>query len=250
MTTHELTIKLGETNVSSEMVETMLQEENSLLLTKPLPEGIKFIDRRGASLVVVHQQPPIVRNLRWIHPDSPYDYGDGTTYTHYRVSVPWSVIVAGFKINKANATLEFSELYFRNHGIHAINDELYYPSLLNISVLNNSHAWICTQYLGNKRGSWMDVLQKLHNHCWNGGFNYSSEHHEGLSWFSRYNDCDAVYPIENWVQKSKQDACYGTKVAWKKAPFRLNQLIDYFHDRLGYSRPSLAVRLRRYAIQR
>src|SRR5437660_11991347 len=64
------------------------------LRAQALPDGVKFCDWRPPFLVVVHQTPPHVRQLRWIAPSSPVEYGEGVVYRKARLSLPYAVTVA------------------------------------------------------------------------------------------------------------------------------------------------------------
>lgn len=45
-----------------------------------LPDGVKFIEFRDPVMLVIHQLPPHVRQMRWIATDSPRKFGPGTKY--------------------------------------------------------------------------------------------------------------------------------------------------------------------------
>src|SRR5262245_35854487 len=61
-----------------------------------LPDGVKFYDWRPPLLVVVHQTPPHVRQLRWIAANSPVPFGEGVVYRKVRLSLPYAVTFAVF----------------------------------------------------------------------------------------------------------------------------------------------------------
>src|SRR5688500_13429156 len=61
-----------------------------------LPDGLKFLEFRDPVLLAVHQQPPHVRQMRWISDDSPRKFGPGTTYRKVRLSIPYAITFAVF----------------------------------------------------------------------------------------------------------------------------------------------------------
>jgi hypothetical protein len=197
-----------------------------------LPDGVKFTEWRPPHLVLVHQQPPHVRQVRWIANDSPVRYGPGTVYRKVRLSIPYAVTFAlytqagpGLFLSHAN------ELYFRNEPLRSRQDKLGYAALLNVSRIptgKRDRAWICTQYLDWAPSSdWAGQLQGLLEHVWNGGFNLSSEDHEGASWYGASKGAHRdLHPVERWEKASAADDAFGLSVPWKPAPLTVAQIIE------------------------
>lgn len=188
-----------------------------------LPDGTKFVEYRDPLLIVVHQQPPHVRQLRWIADDSPRAYGSGVKYRKVRLSFPYTVTFATFMRQAGGQILNCArnELYFSNVPIKSKEDKLSFPALLNISVMNyrgRDSTWICTQYLKQSAEMhWTQILEALLEHTWNGAFNLSSEHHEGASWFTKYKGTKGIHPVEDWQKETEKDDAYALKVNWKPA---------------------------------
>jgi len=191
-----------------------------------LPDGTKFIEHRGPLMLVAHQRPPHVRQARWIAPDSPSDYGHGTKYGKLRLSFPYSLTLALFQrsTNGQYVVTSRNELYFSNNPVTGKDSVVCYPGLLNVSVMKygkRDATWICTQYLSATGGKpddhWTKTLEHLLDHTWNGGFNLSSEHHEGMSWYGKYKGDKGIAPVENWQANTAKDDAFGLKVQWKPA---------------------------------
>ncbi|MBM4070390.1 MAG: hypothetical protein FJ271_15755 [Planctomycetes bacterium] len=200
------------------------------------PDGIKFHEWREPFYLVVHQTPPHVRQLRWIANDSPKKYGPGTTYRRVRVSIPYSITFAVFFQHGNILTIGPSnELYFRNEPLKNKNDTLGYPALLNISKIpigKRHKAWICTQYLRCSPGAdWVTQLHALLEHTWNGGFNMSSEHHEGASWYgeSKNIHCN-LHPVEKWEEATTAKESFARSVPWKPVPMNVGELMEAILD--------------------
>jgi hypothetical protein len=188
------------------------------------PDGTKFIEHQGPLMIVVHQQPAHVRQLRWIAPDSPRPYGSGVKYNKVRLSFPYTITLASFlrQPNNSYAITSRNELYFSNVPVVNKNTVLHYPALLNVSVMQygggRSSTWICTQYLGAKgTDHWTETLEKLLQHTWNGAFNLSSEHHEGASWYGSYSNNKKLTPVANWQEATSKDDAFGLKIEWTPA---------------------------------
>jgi hypothetical protein len=197
-----------------------------------LPDGIKFFKWSPPVLVVVHQMPPHVRQLRWIAEDSPKDFGPGTKYEIVRLSIPYAITFApyfqcGDKLFLAGS----NELYFRNEPLRNLDDKLGFPALLNISRINNGKrivSWICTQYLRRAKSmDWCQQLDCLLEHTWNGAFNRSSERHEGQSMygFSQGIHPD-LHPVSRWCKATEASETFALSVPWKPVPQTVGELID------------------------
>jgi hypothetical protein len=199
--------------------------------TSALPDGVKFYDWRPPTLVVVHQTPPHVRQVRWIAPDSPEPYGDEATYRKLRLSLPYVVTIAVYEENGTLCLTARNELYFRNEPLRSLGDRLSYPALLNVSRVEHplrESAWICTQYLNSPDGAdWAGQLQALLEHTFNGGFNLSSEHHEGASWYGLSESVHVdLHPVERWQQASAADDVFALRVPWKPVPLTVGEVVE------------------------
>jgi len=197
-----------------------------------LVDGTKFVEWRDPFLLMVHQLPWQVRSLQWIANDSPAEFGPETTYRRVRLSLPYAITFAVFFCRNDQLHLtDANEFYFRNGPLTSKDDRLGYPGLLNISRIpgpTREKAWICTQYLKRAPGmSWTQQLTMLLDHTWNGGFNKSSEHHEGDSWYKLSADVHPeLHPVEAWEAATTKNEAYGVSVDWKEAPLSVGELID------------------------
>jgi len=197
-----------------------------------LPDGVKFFDWRPPFLVVVHQTPPHVRQLRWIAADSPAPFGDRVKYRKVRLSIPYAVAFAVYSLQGDKLFLTHAnELYFKNEPLRSRADRVCYPALLNLSRIKTSareKAWVCTQYLRPQpHEDWTVQLQHLLEHTWNGGFNLSSENHEGASWFGL---STGVHPdlntVEKWEKASAAKDAFALSVPWRPVPQNVGEIID------------------------
>jgi hypothetical protein len=87
-------------------------------------------------------------------------------------------------------------------------------------------SWICTQFVRPEQftgetdpNRCMRAGFKELWHCLTGtGFNYSSEHHEGASWYSESRGLDPrIASIEDWERATQEDALFVLDVPWLKA---------------------------------
>jgi hypothetical protein len=228
----------------SHLLDMLRREMVPPLNGTALPDGVKFVEWREPFMIVVHQLPPLARQVRWIADDSPSEYGPGTTYRRVRLSLPYAITFAVyFQCGDGLFLAGNNELYFRNEPLRSKSDSLAYPALLNISKIEagkRTRAWICTQHLQNRPGiDWSQQLCALLEHTWNGAFNRSSEHHEGSSWYtaSKGVHCD-LHPVERWEQASSANDAFGLTVPWKPAAHSVGQIIDQLVEE---SRESMAI---------
>jgi hypothetical protein len=222
------TIEMNE----AKLMEMLQQEGRPPLNGTAFPDGFKFYEWRDPFFLVVHQLPPHVRLVRWIANDSPQQFGPGTTYRKVRLSLPYAVTFALYYQRGDGLFLAGNnELYFRNEPLLSKNNKLGYPALLNVSRIpsgKRERSWICTQYLQCPRTTdWTDQLRALMEHTWNGGFNLSSEHHEGASWYGESKGIHPdLHPIERWEQATAANEAFALGVSWKPVPMCVGELMD------------------------
>ncbi len=234
------------TRPESEVVEMIAAEVRPPLDRKSFPDGIKFVRWRPPGLVLVHQRAPQVAHVRWIAEDSPSPFGPGTKYRRLALSMPYAITFALFFYRHGRLFLSSAnELYFRNEPLLSEDDRLGFPAILNISKVDvgkRSRAWICTQYLkvDGRKQSVTEQLESLINHCTFGAMNFSSEHHEGASWYTESSGIHPdLHPVEKWAAATKTDQTFALKVPWIKAKHSVGQLMDCLLDeQLNSSMPS------------
>jgi len=214
-----------------------------------LPDGVKMIREAARGAVVVHQTPPRAHCLRWITTDSPADFGAGAEYRKVRVSMPYVIVVAVFRVARTGR-LELTganECFFANKPLTTLDDPLCYPALLNVSKMPASRgndvplAWICTQYLDRSFQKIKEVgkrsragLQELLRHLYVDKFNRSSEQHEGSSWFGETVKAKVdprLQSIEAWEQATRDDQMFATNVNWIPTGKTMGQVIEHV---IGY----------------
>jgi hypothetical protein len=132
-----------------------------------------------------------------------------------------------------------NECFFRNDPLQSLDDELFYPALLNCSKFHrpegNPLSWICTQYLD--RNSFINepdtnkrlriAFRELLRCLLDTGFNYSSEHHEQSSWFTESRRVDPrLASVEAWQQASEKDPLFVLELPWLKTGLSVAQVAD------------------------
>jgi hypothetical protein len=95
-------------------------------------------------------------------------------------------------------------------------------------------AWICTQYLDRSFDREADTARRKFlafeqlRHCLlESGFNYSSEHNEGSSWYTESRSVDPrVSTVENWEKATAEDPLFVLDVPWLPTGLNGGQVTD------------------------
>jgi len=194
-----------------------------------LPDNICWKVQAGPLTVCIVQQEPQLRRLLWIDEASQLAFGPEARYRYRRLAHPYVV----FKVPFLNGRIiPRTELFYRNEPLRRLSDELYWPNLLNVSPnAYGCKAWICTQYLSKEAfaNGLQSGLHALVTHLWGGGFNRSSEAHEGASGFSKAK-ADKLDPrvtdLDLWEQESVKDPRFILQIQWKPVGLTVRQLIE------------------------
>ncbi|HOX57301.1 MAG TPA: hypothetical protein P5205_11700 [Candidatus Paceibacterota bacterium] len=206
-----------------------------------LPDGIKAIVSQGPIIIWAWEHPPRVYQFEWIANDSPRAFGQGTKYRKVRLALPYVIVLAVFLRSDGGLVdlLPKNECFFRSAPLKRFEDELCYPALLNCSKFKPPEgqplSWICTQHLrptpkmhsSNPGERFLAGFEALRHCLLETAFNYSSEHHEGTSWFSESRKVDPrLKTVEAWEQATGKDPLFVLEVPWLKTGHTLRQVID------------------------
>lgn len=244
----EATFYNGETVVKSAPVSklfacTQLLNTGDIVL----PAGTKAVLSRGPITVTVWEKPPHIAKLRWIRADSPQPYGPGTKYRDVRIALPYLVLLSVFSWNGNNPVLiKKDECFFRAKPIDSLDDTLHYPALLNCSKFHreegNPLSWICTQYLkttkkmrSKKPGDAIAAAMEAVRYCLlDTGFNLSSEHHEGNSWYGASKHIDErISTIERWEEETAKNPLFVLDVPWTSTGLSVSQVVERIFKNQG-----------------
>ncbi len=206
-----------------------------------LPPGTRsrlIPSRRHA--VLVHETAPRVHNFRWIAGDSPKKFGPGTTYREVRIALPYVIVVVVLRRgqNGRLSLSEANECFFSNQPLKTLDQPLSYPALLNCSKFTPPDgkplSWICTQHLKHERRPhdrdpskqlWGEVRALLR--ClFETGFNYSSEHHEGSSWFTESTKIDPrIQTVEAWEKATECNKSFVLDLPWLPTGLTASEIV-------------------------
>ncbi len=175
-----------------------------------LPGGTRLVQAKGASTILVIEQPPQVRQIRW----SNERMGMGRSYASYRLAFPYLVYVSTFYRG------EFEELriYYRVAPLRSANDSVYLSNLMNVQanpgLPSCARACLRGRPPGLTEQPLAEQVDGLLTYFWASGFNMDIEG----NCFERARSLDArICSIEAWQQASEADPLFPLGVAWELA---------------------------------
>jgi hypothetical protein len=182
--------------------------------TEPIPEGVKFIRKRGGAVVLVIEEKPQLRTVRWLTDQSPVPYGPGAQYRPARLAFPFVVLVV---VLNGGALTGLQQCFYRNAPLESFSDSLLYPNLYNVAAAYGQDCWLCLVNLKKDltRMKWENRVREIRKHLWGAGFNQSSEHHEGMSYWGQMKVDPRVESLDRWEAESRKDPFFPLKVQWK-----------------------------------
>jgi hypothetical protein len=207
----------------------------------------------GNAVIWIYQRDPQPYRFKWIASGSTKPFGPGTKYREVTIALPYLVVFAVFSIvPPGRLTLtSTNEAFFRNAPIRSPDDELSFPALLNCSMFNPPQgrplSWICTQHLERSFDREEDLNLRMNSGfkallsvLLEAGFNYSSEHHEGMSGFSASQKLDErISTVEKWQEASKQSPLFALEVPWLPTGFTVAGVTERIFKHLNATRPPL-----------
>jgi hypothetical protein len=194
-----------------------------------LADNLKWKITSGPLTVCIVELKPQLRRLVVIDPASAAPFGPEAIYRERRLAFPYVVLKVPFFKGKIVGRVE---LFYRNQPLRDLGDELHWSNLLNVSPrAYGCVAWLCTQYLAHERPApgITAGLDAVIHHLFGGGFNLSSERHEGQSCFSKAK-ADQIDPrvtdLDRWESESLRDPRFVLQVEWKPVGLTVRQLVE------------------------
>ncbi len=213
-----------------------------------LADGVKAVLSNGKATIWVHQTPPGVHNLRWIAEDSEAPYGPAAKYREVKVALPYVLVLVVFcRDPRGGLQLRHrNECFFRNEPLRTLDDQLLFPALLNCSKHADPNgrplSWICTQHVNlaslqrepNENRRMRRGTEALLHCLFDTAFNYSSDHHEGSSWFTASRELDArISTVESWEEATADDPLFATRISWHPTGHTVAGMAERIFKNLG-----------------
>jgi hypothetical protein len=184
-----------------------------------LPGGTRLVQIKGASTILVIEQPPQVRQIRW----SNERMGKGGAYEAYRLAFPYTVYVFTFY----RGEFEDLRLYYRTAPLRAGNEPVYLSNLMNVQADLGLPSCARACLRGRPPGltdlPLAEQSEGLLNYFWASGFNMDIEG----NCFDKARRLDArIATIETWQEASEADPLFPLDVRWELAAPNLQAEVE------------------------
>jgi hypothetical protein len=198
-----------------------------------IPDGVRFVRRRGNTTVLVVEERPQLRTVSWLADDSAAPFGKNAAYRKVRLAFPFVVTVLAFRDGGLTG---LQQCFYRTAPLSELSDPLLLPNMFNVANGHGQQCWLCLANLKAdlKSLSWNDKLHEIRQHLWYAGFNKSSEVHEGNSYWGTMRKLDQRYEtVETWQQASLENRYFPLEVRWKPAELTVGEVIDQMIARIS-----------------
>jgi hypothetical protein len=188
---------------------------DQLALPDAIPQGVRFILRRGEATALVIEEPPVARSVRWIAADSPAPKGARARYETVRLAFPFVVLVVVFQRGRLT---DVQQCFYRAAPLRTLDDPVCYPNLLNVRDKPSQECWLCLNALGTDLASmtWEERVRALRSHLWSTSFTRSVEMGGRPSYWELMRDVDPrVADIRRWAEETRKDPLFVLGVRWR-----------------------------------
>lgn len=199
---------------------------DSFVLPEAIPDGVRFVHRRAQVTLLVLEDLPQVRTVRWLEEGSPTPYGKGAVYRTARLAFPFVITILAFR---AGGLTGYQQCFYRTERLNTLTDPLLLPNLYNVADGYRQKCWLCLANLQRDLSamSWNDKVAEIRRHMWGAGWNRSSEMHEGMSYWQAMRTIDPrVENLDAWEEASRKDPFFGLNVEWKAAGFTVGDVMN------------------------
>lgn len=209
-----------------DFVAALSERADHLALPEPIPDGVRLVRRRGSATVLVIEEMPQVRTVRWLADDSPAPKGPGAAYQTVRLAFPFVVLVVAFQ--DGALVDDFQQCFYRSAPIKTLDDPLCYPNLYNVRDSGGQECWLCLKGLETELSplSWQDKVRALRGHLWGAGFNRSVEMTGARSYWELMREVDPrVASVTRWAAETEKDPFFPLTVTWRLVGKSVGQLV-------------------------
>lgn len=196
-------------------LEALAGRADFLALPDAIPEGVRFIRRRGEGVVLVIEEPPQVRTVRWLEENSRVPCGPGARYWAGPLAFPFVVLIVAFMNGGLTG---HQQCFYRTSPVRTLEDLLCYPNLYNVAPARGKECWLCLEKLEGDLAPlpWRDKVRRIREHFWGAGFNRSAEGQDGSSYWRAMQDIDPrISSLAAWERESRRHPLFPLTVAWQ-----------------------------------
>jgi hypothetical protein len=196
--------------------------------TPVLPEGARLFARWRHTAVLVIEEPPRVRRVRW----SAKTLKSEGTYTEHHLAFPFIVYLVGFYQTDFDAM----RIYFRTAPLASEEDGLHIPNLWNVQAAESPLARCRACLRGRPEGLSRPIGEQaaaLIEFFWATGFNQDIED----NCFDRARRRDPrIATLQVWEEATRADPLFPLSVPWEPVSLSLGQALDHWRRHGDHAR--------------
>jgi len=196
--------------------------------TPVLPEGTRLFARWRHTAVLVVEEPPRVRRVRW----SAKTLKSEGTYSEHHLAFPFIVYLVGFYQTDFDAM----RIYYRSAPLTGEGDALHLPNLWNVQAAESPLARCRACLRGRPEGLSRPVGEQatgLIEFFWASGFNQDIED----NCFDRARKRDPrIATLQVWEEATGADPLFPLGVAWEPVGLSLGQALDHWRRHGDHAR--------------
>jgi len=196
--------------------------------TPVLPDGARVFARWRHTAVLVIEEGPRVRRVRW----SPKTLKSEGSYTEHLLAFPFIVYLVGFYQRDFDAM----RIYFRTAPLASEEDALHLPNLWNVQAADSPLARCRACLRGRPEGLNRPVGEQaaaLIEFFWNTGFNQDIED----NCFDRARNRDPrIASLSAWEEATRIDPLFPLGVSWEPVGLSLGQALDHWRRHGDHAR--------------
>jgi hypothetical protein len=209
---------------------------DSVFSPERIPDGVRFACRRGQVTVIVMEDLPQLRTVRWLVDESPTPFGRDAVYRTARLAFPFVILVVAFR---AGGLSGFQQCFFRTGRLETLDDPLLLPNLYNVADGYRQRCWLCLAHIRHDLAplSWNEKVETIRRHMWDASFNRSSDVHEGMSYWKAMRGLDPrVASLDAWEEASRRDPFFPLHVKWQAAGCTVRDVVNAMLEGTGAPR--------------
>lgn len=196
-----------------------------------MPDGFRTFWHAGPVAVLLFEIPFGLHQVNWRVGGAPF--GPECQYEKFIIALPNIELFAPFVLNERGQfrlARKRVEAHVSNTPIREASAKVYPPPLLNCSKYTNPAeaprkciSWLCTQSLDEAKlaavkdnGARIRAsFRELRRVLLDGGFNLSSDVHEGSSWYTESAKVvKEICDLNQWQRRSRSDPTWILKQQW------------------------------------
>jgi len=202
-------------------------------LPEALPEGIRFVERRGDGVVLVIEEKPRVRTVTWLDDASPAQKGPEAVYRSVRLAFPFVIVVLGFERGMMTHN---QQCFFRTAPLERLSDPLLHSCLYNVADKHGIRCQLCLEHVDVTDLPWPRKADAIMRYFWGSAWNQSYELGGVKSYWQRRPGDTRLASVSRWEQESLIDPFFPLQVVWQPADITVGEAISGILDRVAPGR--------------